>query len=558
MRTGLKTLTALLVSAAVSIVPAFSAAAAEDLTMHKIASYESGEYNVDGGVMEIIAYNKATKYAYSVNGQSGVLTALDLSVLSSNGSDIDLTGRDIDIRTLVEEEDPSFRYGDMTSVAVSPDGACLALALQAEAYNERGRIAVFTCSEDGSLTLEGLIESGVQPDMVVFADNSTVLTADEGEPREGYGEGVEDPAGTVTIADISSMTSVLVGFEAFDTEAARDELTSQGVLIMKGSLPSADFEPEYIAVSGDKAYVTLQEANAVAVLDIPGRTFEDVFPAGFEDYSVTPVDIDKKDDAYNPAVYDSLRGIRMPDGITAFSIGGKTYLAAANEGDAREWGDEDAGTFYISEDERDFGDGDVSPSGKITAAGSGLEGKVVFFKSSDFDGLDEETDYIFGGRSFTVFEVTDDGLREVFTSGDDFEAITADLYPEFYNASNDNAVLDDRSGKKGPEAESVTAGIINGRTYVFTALERTGGVMMYDVTDPSQPVFADYINTRDFRSAVDGSQEYEDGELDKWVTGGDVAPEGLCFIPASDSPTAQPLVLAANEVSGTVAVYAVY
>ena len=269
MRTGLKTLTALLVSAAVSIVPAFSAAAAEDLTMHKIASYESGEYNVDGGVMEIIAYNKATKYAYSVNGQSGVLTALDLSVLSSNGLDIDLTGRDIDIRTLVEEEDPSFRYGDMTSVAVSPDGAYLALALQAEAYNERGRIAVFTCSEDGSLTLEGLIESGVQPDMVVFADNSTVLTADEGEPREGYGEGVEDPAGTVTIADISSMTSVLAGFEAFDTEAARDELTSQGVLIMKGSLPSADFEPEYIAVSGDKAYVTLQEANAVAVLDIP-------------------------------------------------------------------------------------------------------------------------------------------------------------------------------------------------------------------------------------------------------------------------------------------------
>lgn len=350
MRTGLKTLTALLVSAAVSIVPAFSAAAAEDLTMHKIASYESGEYNVDGGVMEIIAYNKASQHAYSVNGQSGVLTALDLSVLSSNGSDIDLTGRDIDIRTLVEEADPSFRYGDMTSVAVSPDGARLALALQAEAYNERGRIAIFTCSEDGSLALEGLIESGVQPDMVVFADNSTVLTADEGEPREGYGEGVEDPAGTVTIADISSMTSVLAGFEAFDTEAARDELTSQGILIMKGRLPSADFEPEYIAVSGDKAYVTLQEANAVAVLDIPGRTFEDVFSAGFEDYSVTPVDIDKKDDAYNPAVYDSLRGIRMPDGITAFSIGGKTYLAAANEGDAREWGDEDAGTFYISED----------------------------------------------------------------------------------------------------------------------------------------------------------------------------------------------------------------
>ena len=149
-------------------------------------------------------------------------------------------------------------------------------------------------------------------------------------------------------------------------------------------------------------------------------------------------------------------------------------------------------------------------------------------------------------------------FEEVFTSGSDFEAVTADLYPEFYNSSNDNAVLDDRSGKKGPEAESITVGTFNGRTYAFTALERTGGVMMYDVTDPSDAKFTDYINTRDFRSVVDGSQEYEDGELDKWVTGGDVAPEGLAFISADDSPTGRPMLLAACEVSGTVAVCEIY
>lgn len=558
MKRSFKVFIVLIFSMLLSAVPLFASDAAERPTMHKIASYESGEYNVDGGVMEIIAYNKTNGFAYSVNGQSGVLTSIDLSVLEGNGTGINLSGNDIDVKSLVEDADPSFTYGDMTSVTVSQDGTLLALAIQAEAYNAPGRIAVFRCGLDGDLSLVSLMECGVQPDMIVFADADTVLTANEGEPREGYGEGLDDPAGSVTIARIDTKETVNVGFEAFDTEEKRNELISRNVIIMKDRLPSADFEPEYIAVSGDRAYVTLQEANAIAVLDIQNQEFEDIFSAGFEDYSVIPVDIDKKDDAYSPALYDSLRGIRMPDGIAVFEIDGTDYLITANEGDAREWGDEEAGTFYISEDERDFADGDSSPTGRVTAENSQLGGKVVFFASGDFDGLDEDTDYIFGGRSFTVYAVTASGIMEVATSGCDFEALTAQLYPEFYNASNDNAVLDDRSGKKGPEAESVATGVIAGRTYAFTALERTGGVMMYDVSVPESPVFADYINTRDFRSIVDGSQEYDAGELDKWVTGGDVAPEGLAFISAQDSPTSRAILLVANEVSGTVSVYEIY
>ena len=157
----------------------------------------------------------------------------------------------------------------------------------------------------------------------------------------------------------------------------------------------------------------------------------------------------------------------------------------------------------------------TSPTGAITAENSGLEGKVVFFKTEDFDGLDPEKDYVFGGRSFTVFQATENGLEEVFTSGDDFEALTAQYVPEYFNASNDNAVLDDRSGKKGPEAESVTVGTVDGKTYAFVALERTGGVMAYDVTDPEAITFVNYVNTRDFGTTVEGSEEYEDGELDQ-------------------------------------------
>ena len=417
-------------------------------------------------------------------------------------------------------------------------------------------MALFSCNSDGSLTLKGLAVTGVQPDMVTFANNTTVLTADEGEPREGYGNGTTDPKGSVTIVNTDSLISRTVGFDAFDGSAQRTALTEEGVVLKKDTAPSVDLEPEYIAVSGQKAYITLQEANAIAVLDLVSAAYDGIYSAGFEDYSTVPVDLDKEDGAYAPAVYDSLRGIRMPDGIVAYTSGGRTWLVTANEGDSREWGDEELGTDYLNEDERNFEDGeDTSPTGAITADNSGLTGKVVFFDSSDYDGLDETKDYLFGGRSFTIYEVTADGIREAYTSGSAFEALTAAALPEYYNCSNDNSVVDDRSGKKGPEPESVTVGAVGGRIYAFVALERTGGVMIYDVTNPENAGFVSYVNSRDFASTVDGSQVYEDGELDKWVTGGDVAPEGLAFVDGSASPTGNPLLLAACEVSGTVAVY---
>ena len=524
------------------------------LNLTQIARYSAGQYNVDGGVMEIVAYNQATEWAYAINGQSGKLAAIPLAGLTAGAHVEELTGTEIDVKALVEAEDSTFQYGDMTSVAISPDSTTLAAALQAQGSNDAGRVALFTCEEDGSLTLEALVETGAQPDMVTFAGDGVVLTADEGEPREGYGENIADPKGSVTVVDVEAQESTVVDFSAFDSQ--RDQLAEDGIVLKKGSAPSVDLEPEYIAVSGGKAYVTLQENNAIAVLDIESQAFEGVYSAGFEDHSTTAIDLDKKDDAYDPQTYESLLGIRMPDGIAAFTVEGTTYLVTANEGDAREWGDEDQGTFYLSEDERDFGEeGVTSPTGAITAENSGLEGKVVFFKTEDFDGLDPEKDYVFGGRSFTVFQATEKGLEEVFTSGDDFEALTAQYVPEYFNASNDNAVLDDRSGKKGPEAESVTVGTVDGKTYAFVALERTGGVMAYDVTDPEAITFVNYVNTRDFGTTVEGSEEYEDGELDKWVTGGDVAPEGLLFLDAASSPNGEPMLLAACEVSGTVAVY---
>ena len=503
-----------------------------DLTQE--ARYDAGMTNADGGVMEIVDYNTVTGWAYAVNGQTGNLTAIAVKDMADSENVDLLDGNDIDVKSIVEANCEGFTYGDMTSVAVSADGTKLAAAVQAEGYADNGRVAVFTCNADGTLTFEQAYETGVQPDMVTFTpDDSRILTANEGEPREGYADGAVDPAGSVTAITVADGTAVNVDFTAYDSNEERQKLVDAGIVMKKDTVPSEDLEPEYIAAGNDTAYVTLQEANAIAVIDLGSLKVTGIYSAGYEDYSTTAVDIDKKDEAYNPAVYESLRGIRMPDGVALYSVDGVDYIVTANEGDSREWGD------YLNEDERDFGDGQTSPTGKITAENSGLTGKVVFFDSSDYDGLDNGLDYVFGGRSFTVFRADESGLTEIYDSGSDFEAKTAEYIPENFNCSNDDKSLDDRSGKKGPESESITVGTVGERTYAFIGLERVGGVMVYDITDPAETVYVNYINSRDFSEDI----------------AGDDSPEGLCFIPAADSADGNAYLLAACEVSGTVAAY---
>lgn len=474
--------------------------------------------NADGGSLEIVTYNPINGYAYAVSGIKGKLIAVDLKGKLDGDKVVSLAGTEYDVKALVN----GFAYGDMTSVAVSPDGSKLAVAIQAENYAENGVAALFACNDDGSLKFLSAVKVGVQPDMVTFADNGTILTADEGEPRDGAA--AEDPKGSVTIITIDSANSMnpkTVCFDNFDTK--REELISAGVLVQKGINPSTDFEPEYIAVAGNTAYVSLQEANAVAVLDIASGVFTNVYPLGFQNYGETKVDLEKND-TIELKNYENVYGIKMPDGISAATIDGKTYLLTANEGDSRaDW------PGFDNEYENK-----TSPTGNVT-----LDSKVVWFNTNMWDGLDNEKAYVFGGRSFSIYEVTANGLDLVFDSGSEFEQVTADKLPDYFNTSNDKISLDNRSGKKGPEPESVVTGTVDGKTYAFIAIERIGGVMVYDITDPANAKFVNYINSREFDEAIKG----------------DVSPEGLCFVPASNSKSGNALLLTACEVSGTLAVY---
>ncbi|HEY0684138.1 MAG TPA: choice-of-anchor I family protein [Steroidobacter sp.] len=231
-------------------------------------------------------------------------------------------------------------------------------------------------------------------------------------------------------------------------------------------------------------------------------------------------------------------GMYQPDAIASFRSGRKTYLVTANEGDARDWDglEEEERVNSLTLDSAAFPDAEALQEndnlGRLNVTST--------LGDANGDGVYESL-YTLGGRSFSIW--TTDGTQ-VFDSGSDFERVTAASNPEFFNASNDDRNFDSRSDNKGPEPEGLVLGTIGHRRYAFVGLERMGGVMTYDITNPLAPMFVDYTNNRDF--SVDPAEA---------PAAGDLGPEGLLFIDAKDSPTRTPLLVVANEVSGTVTLY---
>ncbi len=247
--------------------------------------------------------------------------------------------------------------------------------------------------------------------------------------------------------------------------------------------------------------------------------------------SVPGLDASDRDSSINIRPWP-LFGMYLPDSIASYRAKGRTYLVTANEGDAREWPGfvEEARVSTLTLDPVAF------PDAATLKQNANLGRHTVTKSLGDADGNGSyEKLFTLGGRSFSIWST--DGTQ-VYDSGADLERITADSDPAYFNASNNNSSFDDRSDNKGPEPEAVTVGEIDGRTYAFVGMERTGGIVMYDVTDPTTPLFVDYLNNRDFAAGT-----------------GDLGPEGLKFIPACDSPNGRPMLLVANEISGTVTLY---
>jgi hypothetical protein len=474
---------------------------------------------------EIVAYDRRTKRAFAINSQDNDLAVIDL--------------RDPGAPILVEKISLD-AYGVGLNSVDTHDGL-VAVAVEASPKTDPGKVVFIDAR---TLAVRGAVPVGALPDMLTFdGDGERVLVANEGEPVS-YLPGAVNPEGSVSIIDLSRGVARASVLTADFRDFSKEQLLAQGVRVFgPGATAAQDLEPEYITLQGRTAWVTLQEANAVAVLDVPTATITGIVPLGLKDHLVpgNGLDASDRDNAINIATWPVF-GMYQPDAIASFRIGPQQFLVTANEGDSRSSDD-----FPGFNEEVRLGssgyvlDPTVFPNAAALKANGALGRLNVTNASGDLD-RDGDFDqiHVFGARSFSIWTT---GGELLWDSGDQFEqffANPANGYEAVFNTNHEELAKDNRSDNKGPEPEGVAVGKVAGRSFAFVALERIGGVMAYDVTSPHAPTFAAYANTRSLTELK-----------------GDLGAEGIEFVPAEDSPNGKPLVLVGNEVSRTVSVFQV-
>jgi hypothetical protein len=534
------------------------------------------------GAAEIVQFHPASKTIYAINGAADepTIEMIDASSLTSEALNNPLSDENLtSIALVLPTEQGGIVLAGPTSVAVSGDWMAVSVPAKDKATN--GMVLFYNGLDTSSPTFVKAVEVGNLPDMVIFTpDASKVLTANEGEPSGDYNIDPEGSISVITIVDgTPSDTSINISFSDYNGKQTELETlgmhfpnpsgrTINGTLI--NTTVAQDLEPEYITTTNDVAYVTLQENNGLAIIDLTDNSVQ-VIGLGFKDWSDYQFD-GMEDGTVSFRQYDDLYGMYMPDTIASYQWKGADFLLTANEGDAREYFfdtfnangdqdedlcntaggqdfDEDDGCLSYSEETQarrldyapgsnlDTIAGDDPKDFDFTAYPLGRLNVTKILGDSDSDG-EHEALYAYGARSFTIWD--SNGLV-VFDSGDDFERISASIHGNAFNNNNDENEGDARSANKGPEPEALTVGKVGDKTYAFIGLERMGGIFVYDVSNPYDTKFVDYVINRDLT---------EGGDIM-----GDNGPEGMVFVDASTSPTGRALLIIGNEVSGTVSVW---
>ena len=526
------------------------------LELDRLGSYESRVF--DESATEIAAYDSSTRQVYVTNGNEDTVDIIDLTDPSAPAK----TG------SLRFDALPG-HPGEFASNSVSLARGILAVSLEAPETGQRGLIAFYRACRPLADCAEplALVPAGFLPDAVAFSpDGTKVLSANEGEASEvedGAGLPAINPPGSFTLVEVAHrpfrvLRTTQLSLGAFEPGGAKalgpDMATISAPRSARGApyvrihpqAPSvaADLEPEYVTFSpdGTLAYGTLQENNAVAVIDIRTREVDRLLPLGWKNHANPRNALDaNKNDGIARLETQPFHGLFLPDAIAAYSVAGVPFLVTANEGDARDPADFGDYGDEIALGEIDLDDA-VFPQEDELRDGEGLGDKNVSRIDGDLDGDGQyEEIVIFGARSFSIWDARQGNL--VFDSGSALEQITAEALPGHFNASNDDNSLDDRSDNKGPEPEALALGTLEGRTYAFIGLERVSGIVVYDISNPHRPQFVTYRNDRDFSLPVEEQE--------------DLGPEGIVFVPAAHSPNGDPLLLVSSEVSGSLTVYGI-
>ena len=526
------------------------------------------------GSAEIIQYHASSQTVYATWTAQNKVAMIPLANIGVDALNNTFTADTLSETSFnIESTVSGVTIAGMNSLAVNGD--LLAIAVEPEDKTAPGYILFYNDLNNSNPTFMKAVTVGSLPDMVTFTpDGTKVIVANEGEPNDDYSV---DPNGSISIIAVTNNvpadTATTLILDAATVGASKAELATQNVLfpspadgtIINGNTITtslaADLEPEYVTATNEMAYVSLQENNALAIVDLSDNSVS-IKALGFKSWDGLQIDA-QEDGTVSFGQYDGLVGAYMPDTITSYTWNGSPFIVTANEGDAREYffdvADEAACTAANGLD-YDVDDGclawideykikDIEDAGITVQADSALEKYLdsdidslrITMAAGDMDNNGElDTPVAYGARSFSIW---DQNGNVIYDSGDDMEVITAALYGANFNNTDDENAPDDRSENKGPEPEAVTIGMVDDKQYAFIGLERTGGVMVYDVTNPFAVSFVDYVNNRDLTEGLDINLI------------GDLAPESIVFVPANDSPTNNALLLVGYEVSGTVSVY---
>ena len=526
--------------------------------LHYLGRWVSGS-GIGGA--EISAYDPATQRMFVTNGATNQIDIVDISnpAKPKKFKSINLAPKGV--------------FG-IQSVAVKNGLVAIATSdLNAQAS---GRI--FFADTNGNLIagVENGVTVGSLPDHVGFSpDGRYVVSANEGEPKSycltnGALPTTTDPYGTVSIIDVSGSVpsaATTLNFEAYNDRAGA--ITFQGGRIYGPNASTAqDVEPEFITFSDDSkyAYVTLQENNSIATIDMATKTITEFSGLGSKDHSVAGKGLDAVADGVAKVATQNVRGLYLPDGIaTLKGKDGTTYVATANEGDARSYPCLLGGTDPAVNESEDMKLSSVydSTDATITSVKDAVGSLVVTpFAPATARAIQVTSStkvknaYSFGSRSVSIWRPANvegvDTMDQVWDSGDQLETLTAQYNALGYNSDWNTTgggpnAIESRSTKKGPEPEGVTVGNAYGIQWMVVGMERDGGLALYDATDPLNPMFIDYINT--------ANRAYNIITGKDTGAAGDVSPEGLMFVSPDESPTGTALVIASYELSGTVGIY---
>tara|TARA_R110002096_G_scaffold74101_2_gene175823 strand:+ start:76075 stop:77862 length:1788 start_codon:yes stop_codon:yes gene_type:complete len=505
------------------IIISGSSLEAQNLPLVKARTYETNIFN-DGGTKDI-AWDRNSKRLFSINESLNRLEVYDMA--------------DITKPFRMKLVDLSSYISAPKSIAAF-NGIIAVVGIGSSAQSS-GKVLFF--DNDGNF--ENQFSVGPLPDMVDFAPGGNILLiANEGSPTNDYSS---DPAGSVSIINVSvgvnnlSQASVnTVSFTPLDSQAINPLVLHYGNNDQQ--LVSQDLEPEHITANSNatKAYVSLQENNAMMIIDIQSASIDTVIGLGYLDRGIAGNGLDASDlnTAIDIKTFNRLFGIFQPDAIVSFEFNGSTYIASANEG-------EPIVTSNFSDVSR-LNSTPIDP-GKFTNVGSLINdnnlGRLEVnsrLGDNNGDGLKDSL-FTFGTRSFSIW---DDKFQLIWDSGDEFEQIIAMAFPLQFNSDNDdNNSFKSRSDNRGPEPTALTIGEVDGTRYAFIGMERMGGFMVYDISDPTNPQFELYELNRDFSKQANSSGA------------GDLGLESIVFVPSFQSPTGIALLIVANEVSGTFSIY---